>query len=236
MRSKILSVADHTRKIFAFLMKRERKKAGMKRKSAGWEINETKYLSKTEVVTLRKHSRRAFRVGKPRKFLQFRNWMMIELGVNAGLRVNEMATLKHKDLILGEERSSIRVLGKGQRERFVWIGTQFKADCQRYNDVKNRFGLGISGEEYLLTSTKGKRITKRALQNAFKKLVRSAGLPSHYHIHCLRHTYTTFLLKASNYNYEFARKQLGHASIRTTQVYAGVLESEGKRALEALYQ
>ncbi len=63
-----------------------------------------------------------------------------------------------------------------------------------------------------------------------------AGLPSHFHIHCLRHTYTTFLLTASNFNYRFVQQQLGHSSIKTTQVYAGIIESEGKNAIENLYR
>ena len=97
------------------------------------------------------------------------------------------------------------------------------------------FGYEIHQDSYLLNNIKGLKISKRALQKFFKDLLKKAGLPSHYYIHCLRHTYTTFLLKASSHNYRFVQQQLGHASIRTTQVYAGVIESEGRKAVERLY-
>jgi len=112
----------------------------------------------------------------------------------------------------------------------------FKITCQRYAAYKKEFGYGTSSDDYLLNNLKGNKITKRALQKFFKNMVKKAGLSEHYYIHCLRHTYTTFLLKASNYNYRFVQQQLGHSSIKTTQVYASVIESEGRKAVEKLYK
>jgi len=213
-------------------MKSEPKKIGMKKHRSVWTIDESKYLCESELKQLRKISNKNMR---RRKFNKLRNWFMIELGLNAGLRVSEMASLKHKNLLLGEDRSSIKVLGKGNKKRAIWISSGFKKNCRRYIELKKEFGFSIDEDTHLLNNPNGYKITKRALQKAFKKLIEKAGLPSHYHIHCLRHTYTTFLLKASNHNYRFVQQQLGHASIKTTQTYAGVLESEGKKALEKIY-
>ena len=78
-------------------------------------------------------------------------------------------------------------------------------------------------------------MTTRAIQKAFKRCARRAGLLSHYSIHCLRHTYACFLLKASNWNLRLVQKQLGHSKITTTQIYADVMMPEIKKALDKLY-
>jgi site-specific recombinase XerC len=87
----------------------------------------------------------------------------------------------------------------------------------------------------LASSNTGKHFTTRAIQKAFKRCAERAGLPARYSIHCLRHTYACFLLKASNWNIRLVQKQLGHSRIETTQVYADVMLPDIKNALEKLY-
>lgn len=201
-----------------------------------WSIDERKCFNLTEIQILRKWCNQARIQGtRARKFTMIRNWFMIELGLNAGLRVEEMASLKHGGLIIEEERSSIVVIGKRNKKRSIWIGSDFKRECRLYIRYKKWFGYSLEDDSYLLNNLKGGKISKRALQKFFKAVVKKAGLPEHFHIHCLRHTYTTFLLSASNFNYRFVQQQLGHSSIQTTQVYASIIESEGKNAVEKLY-
>jgi len=78
-------------------------------------------------------------------------------------------------------------------------------------------------------------MTTRALQKIFKRCAEKACLRSSYSIHCLRHTYACFLLKAGNWNLRLVQKQLGHARISTTQVYADVMMPDVKKALDRLY-
>jgi integrase/recombinase XerC len=52
----------------------------------------------------------------------------------------------------------------------------------------------------------------------------------------LRHTFATYLLKASNYNLRLVQAQLGHSSIRTTQVYMGLMDEDVKKAINRLYK
>ena len=202
-----------------------------------WAIDERKCLNINEIHVLRATGKKARLYGvRCGKFTPVRNWFMIELGLNAGLRVAEMVSLTHGDLIIEDERSSITVLGKGGKRRAVWINADFKRKCQLYLGYKKRFGYSLDDDLHLLNNLKGGKISKRALQKFFKAIMKKAGLPAHFHIHCLRHTYTTFLLSASNFNYRFVQQQLGHSSIKTTQVYAGIIESEGKKAVENLYR
>jgi len=221
---------------FIFLMKDEPQKTGIKNNKSAWTIDESKYLCESEYKLLREISTKEKSDIKKVKFNKIRNWFMIELGLNTGLRVAEMANLKHENLLLDNDRSSIQVLGKGNKRRAIWINSEFKKTCHTYIKIKKRFGYSIAEDSFLLININGSQITKRSLQKAFKIIIKKAGLPGHYSIHCLRHTYSTFLLTVSNHNYRFVQQQLGHASIKTTQTYAGVLESEGRKALEKLYK
>ena len=222
---------------FTFLMKGEQRDLKARRANAVWVIDERKCLCLAEVQKLRSASIRIKQSGlMNRKFNQIRDWFMVELGLNTGLRVSEMASLRHGDLMIDGDRSSLVVVGKGHKKRAVWLSAGFKKALNHYLLIKQDFGYDISGDSHLLNNLQGKKISKRSLQKSFKGLLAKAGLPSHYHIHSLRHTYTTFLLKASNHNYRFVQRQLGHASIKTTQIYASVLEDDGKRALDHLYK
>ena len=220
-------------KKFIKLMKSEPKK---KHRTA-WIIDESKYLQKEEVKKLKNEASRSRKYGSEhRKFTAIRNWFMIELGLNTGLRVEEITSLQGNSLLIDKDRSSIVVVGKGKKKRAIWISHDFKKTCRSYLDYKKSFGYDIDSEDYLLNNLKGKRISKRALQKFFKIIIKKAGLPEHYHIHSLRHTYTTFLLMASGNNYDFASKQLGHTSIKTTQTYAGVVEGNVRKAIEKMYR
>jgi site-specific recombinase XerD len=222
---------------FTKLMKSEPANNKKQKHDSGWVIDERKCISMNEIKKLRRICSKAKTYGlKNKRFSQIRNWFMVELGLNSGLRVGEMASLRHGNLVIDNSKSSIVLFGKGNKKRVVWISSGFKRTCWTYLAYKKRFGYSVDDESYLLNNLQGNKITKRALQKSFKNLLEKAGLPGYYHVHCLRHTYTTFLLKASNYNYRFVQQQLGHASIRTTQVYAGVIESDAREAIERLYQ
>ena len=219
------------------LMKTVFKHKKSRKQKIHWIIDQSKCMSMPEVEILRKTSQHAKSEGlKDKRFRYIRTWLFIQLGLHAGLRVGEMASLKHGDLLIDESRSSIIVLGKGNKRRAVWIGSDLKKAVKTYLTYKQRFGFENGSKSFLLNNPSGNNISRRALQKAFKALLLKAGLPNYYYVHCLRHTYATFLLKASNYNYRFVQLQLGHSSIKTTQVYASVLESDVREAIEKLYR
>ena len=208
-----------------------------KARKSNWIIDESKCLTMEEFKKLRATSKRLKVIGnREKRFTLIRNWFMIDLGLNAGLRVTEMASLKHKHLVIDGTKSTIKVFGKGQKWRSVVISASFKKDCRSYIDHKDRFGFDTNDESFLLNNLKNSRISKRALQKFFEQIIGQLKFSNHYSIHSLRHTYATFLLRASNYNYRFTQIQLGHSSIRSTQVYAGVIEADGRQAVEKLYK
>jgi len=201
-----------------------------------WLITEKKFLAYSEVVQLQSFCQCEKVIGlNIRNFRKVRIWFMVELGLQAGLRVAELAQLQHQNLLIDEDRSTIIVLGKGSKLRSVKISNKFKTVCSEFIKYKQFFGFSTNGESYLLNSRTDTKISKRALQRDFKQTVDKSGLSKHYHIHNLRHTYITFLLKASNNNYRLAQVQAGHSSIKTTQTYAGILNEELNQAVGLLY-
>lgn len=120
---------------------------------------------------------------------------MIELGLFTGLRVEEMTNLKCGDLLLDKSRSSIIVQkGKGNKKRIVHIGSEFKNTCLTFLKWKRKIGQDTGKDSFLLVSKRGK-LTKRALQKAFKRCTKRAGLPAYYSIHCLVTHMPAFFIK-----------------------------------------
>jgi site-specific recombinase XerD len=203
-----------------------------------WLLDENKYLKLWEVETLRKTCEKLKQEGtKKHNFALVRNWFMVELGLFSGLRVREMSELKCGDLLLGKDQSSLVVKhGKGNKRRTVKINPEFKKECLWFLNYKQRIGQNVEENSSLFCSVSGRQLSKRAMQKAFKRCTKKAGLSENYSIHCLRHTYGTHLYKASNYNLRLVQKQLGHVSIRTTEVYANLLDDDTTQAVRNLYK
>jgi site-specific recombinase XerD len=146
-------------------------------------------------------------------------------------------TLQCKDIFLRDRFCALLVRnGKGGKKRLVRFNGSFKRHYEEYLKWKQAVGepAGLGDPLFLSSNTRG-RMTTRAIEKAFKRTAARAGLPSHYSIHCLRHTYACELYRASGYNLRLVQKQLGHAYIGTTQVYADVVEPDMQRALERMY-
>jgi len=170
---------------FIKLMKGELSADKRLKRRFSWSINETKYLDIKMVKKLRLAVIKAWTLA-PRKLITARDWFMVELGLSAGLRVDEMTNLKISDLHLNGFQPSLIVRhGKGNKPRTVYFSESFKNECLLYLSRRNKLDVK---SDYLFTSTAGNQLTKRALQKAFKKCLKLAGLESYYSIHCLRHT------------------------------------------------
>ena len=166
-----------------------------------------------------------------------RDYFIIHLALATGLRVMEIAALKCSDIFLDDKICSVLVRkGKGGKKRMVYFTGPLRKHCREYFKWKWQIGEPVEQEEPLIVSSNtGGHMTTRAIQKAFKRCAESACLDSKYAIHCLRHTYACFLLKASDWNLRLVQKQLGHSKVSTTQVYADVMMPDVKKALDRLY-
>ena len=165
-----------------------------------------------------------------------RDWFVINLGLFTGLRVEEMSRLKHEDLLIDNGNSSLVVReGKNGKPRLVKFGSECKKIILEYLRWKKSLGEPCGANDPLiLSSNTGKAMTKRGIQKIFERSARRAGIVGHS-IHHLRHTYATHLLKSSNNNVRLVQQQLGHSSIKVTEIYLHVLNDDLDRAVSNLY-
>ena len=183
--------------------------------------------------TVRQRAQQALTKGQK---VAIRDYFIIHLALSTGLRVMEIARLNCGDLFLKDNISSLVVRrGKGGRKRQVLFNGSFAKHCKEYLHWKHSIGESTESDEPLFLSSNTKRyMTERAIQKTFKRCAQKAGIALHYSIHCLRHTYACQLYKASNYSLRLVQKQLGHARISTTEVYADVMKPDIHKALRRL--
>ena len=201
-----------------------------------WTLDRTKYLTRREVRMLRKASGRPSAVARGLSARsRFRDWFLIELGLETGLRVQEMSDLHCSDLVLVTGSPTVRVRrGKGGKSRTVVVSESFAKDCRRFLSWKERHGQSVEAEAFVLVGKAGGRASRRSLQRAFKRVTARAGLPSYYSIHAMRHTYGTLLYEASGCDIRFVQQQLGHSRVSTTEVYAHVAAGRGRKSVNRL--
>ena len=204
-----------------------------------WVLEPSKFLTKEEAKKLLETARdRAEVVFAKRRKIPVRDYLIVDLALSTGLRVMEIAQLDCGDVFIRDEISSLLVRnGKCGKRRLVRFGESLKDHLNEYILWKQNVGEPTGPSDPLfLSSNTGCHLTTRAIQKAFKRTAVKASLSTHYSIHCLRHTYACQLYKASNYNLRLVQKQLGHSSIRTTEVYADVMEPDIQDALRRLYR
>ena len=150
-----------------------------------------------------------------------RDRALLELLYAAGLRISEALGLDGDDLDLGG--GSVRVVGKGDRERVVPVGDVAVAWLRRYLATArpvlaaaDRSRAARGGPVFL--SDRGRRLGRNHAWTAVKRAAARAGLGDRISPHTLRHSYATHLLEGGA-DLRVVQELLGHASISTTQIY-----------------
>ena len=201
-----------------------------------WTLDREKFLSEAEVKKLRRTVEdKALADLQKGRTTWPRFWMVIDLAVGAGLRVSEIANLKIDNLYLNGREPRIRVTGKGNRTRDVFISRDLMKHLSSFLEWKRTMDELIDKDNYLLVSSHGKSYSTRALQYAFKAALKEAGLPNYYSIHACRHSYGTYLYQRTK-DLRLVQKQLGHSSIATTTIYADVTVEQTLEAVNGLFE
>jgi integrase/recombinase XerD len=145
---------------------------------------------------------------------------ILELFYSSGLRVSEMGGLDLLRLDLDE--GLLRVVGKGDKERLVPIGTQALDALRRYLDSGRAAFVrpGRTGTAVFLTE-RGGAFSRKTLWLLVRNAARRVGIRKPVKPHLLRHTFATHLLEGGA-DLRAIQEMLGHASIATTQVYTTV--------------
>jgi len=155
--------------------------------------------------------------------LACRDHCIVELLYGCGLRVGELVGL---DAVASPAAAgwvdladaSLHVLGKGSKRRSVPVGSAALAALRGWLALRAQALRPGSDEPALLLSQRGGRLSSSQVRTRLALLARQAGLPTHVHPHMLRHSYASHLLQSSG-DLRGVQELLGHAHIRTTQVY-----------------
>jgi len=143
-----------------------------------------------------------------------RDHAVLELLYSSGLRVAELVGLDLRDYRPAE--GLVCVLGKGSRERQVPVGAPARLALAAWRVAREHW---LRGEQpALFLGVRGGRIDPREVRGLVARAARARGLPQHVHPHMLRHSFATHLLESSG-DLRAVQELLGHASVRTTQVY-----------------
>ncbi|MEZ4596428.1 MAG: tyrosine-type recombinase/integrase [Chloroflexota bacterium] len=153
---------------------------------------------------------------------------LLELLYASGLRISEALGLDVGDLSFVTE--SVRVIGKGDRERVVPVGEVALGAIRRYlGEARPRLapptGRRAGGADAdaaaagpLFLSAHGRRLSRMEAWRAVQRAARTAGIARHVSPHTLRHSFATHLLEGGA-DLRVVQELLGHASITTTQLY-----------------
>lgn len=151
--------------------------------------------------------------------LNIRNRLMIELLYASGLRVSELVSIELKNI--NKEEKSIKVLGKGSKERIVFFG-EFASDILNiYLNKSRNILLSNKQSDYLFLNNKGNKISTRSVELILKKAIDTSAIKNKVTPHTIRHTFATHLLN-NGADIKSVQELLGHESLSTTQIYTHV--------------
>ena len=158
---------------------------------------------------------------------QVRDYAILILFLNCGIRRSELVGLNITDVY--EDR--IRVVGKGNKERFVYFGTPCRKAIDAYMvERKEKF---LTDNRALFGSRNGNRISVTAVHRLVEKALKQAGLDStQFSAHKLRHTAATMML-SGGVDVKTVQEVLGHENLNTTQIYTHIENTELKIAAQA---
>lgn len=151
-----------------------------------------------------------------------RNLLIIRMLYATGIRVSELVNIKVKDINLDER--TIRILGKGSKERIVVFGNNTKESLIDYLN-NGRYKLDISNQEYLFLNKDGKKISTRYIRKMLDDVIIKASIKVHVSPHMLRHTFATNLLN-NGADLVSVKDLLGHSSLNTTSIYTHVTDEK----------
>lgn len=161
-----------------------------------------------------------------------RNRAMAEVMYGCGLRVTELVTLRLSNLFFDD--GFIKVVGKGNKERLIPIGTTAMKMVNLYvNGKRKELKIKKGEEDYVFLNRRGAHLTREMVFMLVKKWVAAAGIDKTVSPHTFRHSFATHLIEGGA-DLRAVQEMLGHESITTTEIYTH-LDQDYLRTNIALY-
>lgn len=178
------------------------------------------YLTLSECYTLLETAKNT----QKNEFLQKRDLAIIVTFLTTGVRLSELVSIDVDSI----KDDSLSVVGKGNKERVVYITETCKSFIENYLLVRPK----IKNQNALFLSTRDNRISNRAVQHMIEKYLLASGFDtSIYSVHKLRHTAATLMYK-EGVDIRTLQKVLGHSSVATTQIYTHIEDEDVRHAVD----
>ncbi|MGL4606443.1 MAG: tyrosine recombinase XerC [Eubacteriaceae bacterium] len=146
-----------------------------------------------------------------------RDFAIITLFLNCGLRLSELTQIKIKDI----KNDTIRIIGKGDKERTIFLNKACVKAINNYLPLRP----DTSDSPYLFLSQQNNQLSNRAVQHLVKKHLAACGLNTEeISVHKLRHTAATLMFKYGKADLRSVQEILGHQNVSTTQIYTHIDE------------
>lgn len=159
-----------------------------------------------------------------------RDFAMITLFLNCGMRLSELVGINIKDINFSDNK--LNVIGKGNKERTIYLNKPCIDAIKEYLAVRPHEGVKYNSKDALFLSKRKERISNRMVQEIVKRELGRAGLDMNkYSVHKLRHTAATLMYQYGKVDIRALQVLLGHESISTTEIYTHVDDSQVKEAV-----
>ena len=151
-------------------------------------------------------------------FIGLRDRTMLELMYATGVRISELINLQYTNIDLN--RSLIKVMGKGGKERMIPFGDNALSWLMDYIEFRRKNNLSLNSRDFFI-SQQGKKITRQAFWYRVKQYLVKTGLSMDVSPHTLRHAFATHLLN-NGADLRSVQMLLGHSDLSTTQIYTHI--------------
>ena len=160
-----------------------------------------------------------------------RDYTIITLFLNCGMRVSELCGIDLKDL--DSELRSLRVIGKGSKERIIYLNDACRASLSEYLALRVDGQKNTAAVKALFLSERSTRMSVQAVQKMVYKYLDMAGYGSrHLSVHKLRHTAATLMYQSGAVDVRVLKDILGHEQLNTTQIYTHVSDKNMEDAMQ----
>lgn len=158
-----------------------------------------------------------------------RDYCILTLFLNCGLRLSELVSLNYNDI---RSDNTMRVLGKGNKERIIYLNDMCIDAVNEY--MKVRPVDGVKDKYALFLSNRKTRISPKTVQYIVKSFLEKSGLGNQgFSTHKLRHTAATLMYQQGNVDVLLIKEILGHENLATTEIYTHIVDEQLKNAVSA---
>jgi len=160
-----------------------------------------------------------------------RDYCILTIFLNCGLRLSELCGLNISDI---RNDGTMRVIGKGNKERIVYLNSACLSAIEAYLKVRPNDNIVSTDRNALFISRNHKRISNKTVQHTVKKYLELAGLSGQgLSTHKLRHTAATLMYQHGNVDIRVLKDILGHSNLGTTQIYTHISDNQIKNAIDS---